>query len=323
MISKEEAARAFAGTSMVPDERGEQIVREIEDTLKQDYNLYYAQIPREQEGLVASFNEMFASYKAGYIKRYREYLGARSKIMSAFVAGPSKFPTRSNNKKADSAASKMQLLIEYRKRMLAKMHKLVRPDLYPVMSGDGDAIEKLQEKLEKAEWLQDIMKRGNRIARSKKMSDQEKIEKLMALGLKERNAKQALEPDVFGDLGFPKCTLQNNGAKIRSIKKRLEELQRTKKQDVKTWLGVDGVLIQDDPPADRVRLFFSGKPDEETRDYLKKHGFRWATSVGAWQAYRNTRSNMVLNEYRTEENRELDDYEVLEYMPASTWMRGK
>ena len=37
----------------------------------------------------------------------------------------------------------------------------------------------------------------------------------------------------------------------------------------------------------RVQLVFDGKPDNETRDLLKKNGFKWAPSQGAWQRQLN------------------------------------
>ena len=33
----------------------------------------------------------------------------------------------------------------------------------------------------------------------------------------------------------------------------------------------------------RLQVFFDGKPDADTRAELKSNGFRWASSVGAWQ----------------------------------------
>ena len=33
----------------------------------------------------------------------------------------------------------------------------------------------------------------------------------------------------------------------------------------------------------RVQLLFPAKPSEKVRRELKRHGFRWARSAGAWQ----------------------------------------
>ncbi len=37
----------------------------------------------------------------------------------------------------------------------------------------------------------------------------------------------------------------------------------------------------------RIMLYFPGKPDEETRTKLKRHGFRWSPRNTAWQSYIN------------------------------------
>ena len=36
-------------------------------------------------------------------------------------------------------------------------------------------------------------------------------------------------------------------------------------------------------PDNRVRFYFPGVPSGEVRSLLKRNGFRWAPSVGAWQ----------------------------------------
>lgn len=38
-------------------------------------------------------------------------------------------------------------------------------------------------------------------------------------------------------------------------------------------------------------LIFPDKPNSGVRTELKKNGFRWAPSIGAWQSYRSTRAN--------------------------------
>lgn len=48
----------------------------------------------------------------------------------------------------------------------------------------------------------------------------------------------------------------------------------------------DGVTsVIEDKDAGRYQVFFSGKPDYDTRTLLKQNGFRWAPSIGAWQCY--------------------------------------
>lgn len=50
---------------------------------------------------------------------------------------------------------------------------------------------------------------------------------------------------------------------------------------------INGVRLVVSPEDNRVQLFFTGKPSEEKRTELKRNGFRWAPSVGAWMAYLN------------------------------------
>ena len=48
-----------------------------------------------------------------------------------------------------------------------------------------------------------------------------------------------------------------------------------------------GYTYRENIEAMRVQLVFDGKPDTETRDLLKKNGFKWAPSQGAWQRQLN------------------------------------
>lgn len=49
----------------------------------------------------------------------------------------------------------------------------------------------------------------------------------------------------------------------------------------------DGYTYRENVEAMRVQLVFDGKPDDETRTLLKRNGFKWAPSQGAWQRQLN------------------------------------
>lgn len=46
---------------------------------------------------------------------------------------------------------------------------------------------------------------------------------------------------------------------------------------------VNGVRVVLNKALDRVQVIFPDKPSDDERAVLKKHAFRWAPSVGAWQ----------------------------------------
>lgn len=294
MISKEEITRAFSGTSMVPEHRADLLLQEIENTLRRDYNLLYAEIRRGEQFdyLVNTLNEQFEQYKEGYLARYRAWLNAKSKTMSPTIAGYSKFPTRSNNEKLATEHKRLEELVKYRHVVLIKIRKKLHPEWRPIMSGDDDAIERLEKRIEYCAEMQRIMKEGNKIIRSKKLTHEEKVTELMKFKVKESAARNWLEPDDCGHYGFPPEFIRSNNAELRRLRKRLAELQPIKEAAIEHYgdLYEDGVSVEDNPPENRVRIFFIGKPDDATIKDLKEHGFRWSPTKECWQTYRNVHS---------------------------------
>ena len=112
---------------------------------------------------------------------------------------------------------------------------------------------------------------------------------LIELGFSEDDARDLLYPRFSQGQGFASYQLSNNGAVIRDTKARLERLEAAHALPV-TEKSSESLRLEDDPPANRVRLFFDDKPEKELRERLKGCGFRWAPSTGAWQAYRNRRT---------------------------------
>ena len=149
-----------------------------------------------------------------------------------------------------------------------------------VSSDDPEAVAKLREKLAKLERQQEAMKAGNKIVRSK-IPDDEKVAQLMTLGLREETARGALQPDFAGRYGFPDYALTNNNANIRRIRERIATLERSTeaRPDIE---GPAGCTISEDTSDNRLLIVFAGKPPQPVRAILKRCGFRWSPTRGAW-----------------------------------------
>lgn len=146
-----------------------------------------------------------------------------------------------------------------------------------ISSDDPEAVTKLREKLANLEKAQNMMKAANKIVKGKG-TDAEKIDALTALGIPQ--AGKLLEPDYCGRVGFA------SNANMSTVKKRIAQLEKASTEEL-SEKEINGVKIVDNPEANRLQMFFDGKPSQETRTELKRNGFRWSPSNGCWQAYRN------------------------------------
>lgn len=147
--------------------------------------------------------------------------------------------------------------------------------------GDDDAIERLEQKIADLTATQEQMKATNKLMRSKK-SDEEKVAGLIALGFSQCAAENNVEHGNY----FPSYMLTNNNAKINAAKKQLERAKSLAEKEDKEYEAGD-LTIEECYSENRVRVYFPGKPDDEMRANLKRNGFRWAPSMGCWQAYIN------------------------------------
>jgi hypothetical protein len=98
-----------------------------------------------------------------------------------------------------------------------------------ISSDDPNAIDKLEEKLERLLAAQELYKAINEIIK-KKISDIEKTEALQALGLKEETATKLLVPDGWHGAGIPGYRLTNINAVINNTRRRIEHLKHISRQ---------------------------------------------------------------------------------------------
>lgn len=153
-----------------------------------------------------------------------------------------------------------------------------------IYTEDEDATERLEDKIKRLELLQQTMKDRNKIFKSKKLSDEEKVAKLLEMGMRESEIREMLAGDFCGRIGYANYLLTNNNAVIRNAKQRLEKVSALKGMEEKEY-EVNGVRVVENPTENRFQIFFGYKPSEEIRKRLKSAGFRWSPTNECWQCY--------------------------------------
>lgn len=150
-----------------------------------------------------------------------------------------------------------------------------------IATNDPEAVTKLKDKLAGLEKSQETMKTVNKIVRSKKLSDAEKVAEIEAAGLlTATQAEEILKPDHCNRVGFASYSLSNNSAEIRRVKSRLAELERLRNSTPLEFENDDFSLCVDDG---RVCFEFSGgKPSDEVRQLLRGAAFKWSRFKSAW-----------------------------------------
>jgi hypothetical protein len=290
-IPRQTAEGAYRHTSHTPGRRGEQVRAEYVEHIKsvEQRLAKRAKTPEQREEL----REELQRYKATYRSKLLAVLEAKSRTASPMITGPSKFPTARNRKRMETADRRTSELLDWSAKAVARIGNKIDP---PSISSDrGDeAVSALKKKIEDAEKLQDTMKRSNRVIRSKKLSDEQKMAKLGEIGVGEKSAKLLLKPDRWGKVvGFESYQLTNNNANIRRMKERVAGLER----ELATPGGehkFDGGTVVDNPDDNRIEIHYDGKPDAETISKLKSGGFRWSRAKGAWQRHRSNASRYAV-----------------------------
>ena len=295
------ASRAFDGTSMSPERR--------EQSTIDGYISYMAEVAQTFQQYatpvnVAEINQALEEYRAGYASRLNAYLSAHSRIFSQFITGAGGWTgqmVRSMQRKNEVCDNRNRELIEWDKKTIERLHKRFDPhalDNAPIKTSDPDAVEQLQEKIDKAKALQDRMRATNATIRKHAKKGQEaQIKALVEMGYSDRLAYKLLQPDSCNRIGYADFELTNNNANIRRMEARIEEIKRLKATPVTekvTESQAGQIRFVDNTEANRYQLFFPGIPPAQTRQTLKENGFRWTPSQSYWQAFRTWRAGEVV-----------------------------
>lgn len=153
-----------------------------------------------------------------------------------------------------------------------------------ISSDNPDALNLLRLKLADAE------------SDHKHLADTRKAWQMLQRGTLEKNKtisddiKEAVIAFVPGTEYFSRepvlaYELQNSNANIKTIKDRIANLEKMA-EPAQPDRQIEDITIIDSKTLNRVQIVFPGKPDDATRLLLKRNGFKWAPSQGAWQRLR-------------------------------------
>ena len=234
-----------------------------------------------------------------YSKRMAEYMNRESNIgcrcPSVMISGAGNFPVKKKEKQVQVWEKNHQFYAETQK-IPDKIKGILRgKDI--IKSSDEDAIERLEEKLDALKENQERMRAVNKAIRLKdtKKGDEE----LKILGYSDEQIQELRTPDFMGRVGFPAYALQNNNANIHRVEERLKGLREVKGKGTKET-EFELFKVVENVEAMRLQIIFDGKPEADVRVVLKKHGFKWAPSQGAWQRMLNPAGKYALNRVKEE-----------------------
>lgn len=272
----ERVKSAYNGLSYVPEKRArtqqEEYVQEMEALRDKLMGLATTDEAR------AAVLEDLATYRDAWVARFWKWIGAKSRCYSSMIAGPSNFPVRQQEKRAGAERKQLQEFCEWQERETTRLYRKHNPAPDAIIrSDDPDALVRLREQLTELEATQTRMKTANKIRQSKSLTFEQKRDRLAEMGI----------PIELP--GFASYQLTNNNAKIRNTRERITKLEREATMENVTIVR-QGMTFVDNMEAKRIQIFFDDKPGADLRMELKRHGYRWAPSVGAWQAYQNSRS---------------------------------
>ena len=256
------AINSCRGISLDPERMGKHICIECSEEL----NEFLAQIPEELQ----------AEYEAKYLNKWREWLAALSRCYSVLVTGPARFNNRRHERMNDYERAARQRLRDWSEKVVKRINRQQR------LTG-WQEVERLQSKLDTLTELHEKMKAANKIVRSKKMSEEEQIDGLVALGLNEKQAVEILKPtERWQSVGFPTYQLQNNLAKIKATQAAIER-HKAMAEDEDKEITFNGGRVVVCNSEERIRFYFDEIPSVEVRNLMKSKAFKWSPKNGAWQ----------------------------------------
>lgn len=248
------ACRAFSGTSFSPEERAMQYIRDYEKELNTDL----ANMPENE--------------KERYIAKYKDWVRTlfdkHSRIMSAMITGPARFPTRRNEKMNNYYDSAVGEFREWREKALKAIARRIE-DVKPIEQKEVEEWERVKSMIDNHFLPTNLYNKLETIAKNGNIG---LIEKAIEY-VEELNKKR--ERPIF--------TSRHKFWKLAEVAQKCIEKKAETESKENVEIEFEGGKVVKNFSEDRLQLVFPGKPDSETISKLKSNGFRWSPRFMAWQ----------------------------------------
>lgn len=251
------AYRAYTNISFSPEKRAERTVIEHEQELNEDLKL----IPESEQ----------QRYIDNYVKYLKSWLGAMSNCYSVMITGGSNFNNSRHEKTNRAENARREEFLNWRERALKAIEKKIEENK-PIEQKTNERWEKLRKEIsQKIEW--------GSVANCYSM-----IERLAYNGEVELvNNCLNLITEYNSTHSRPFMTSRHKVWQLPKIaekaREKAEQMQTKESQDE----IINGVRVVKNFQADRLQLYFEGKPSTETISTLKHSAFKWSPSNGCWQ----------------------------------------
>lgn len=248
------ACDAFYATSFSPEERGSYHIRMYEEELNDDIKT----MPEEE--------------RERYIAKYKEWVqklfNKHSRIMSAMITGPARFPSRRNEKMNNYYDNAVNEFRAWREKVLKSIARRIE-EAKPEDQKAEEEWMRVKRMIDEHFLATNLYNKLETIARNGKVDLMNKaIEYVRSLN------ESRVKPIFTNRHKFWKLAELAN----QSISKQAE---KENQKDVEILF--DGGRVIKNYSEDRVQIVFDTKPRPDVISNLKHNGFRWSPRFSAWQ----------------------------------------
>lgn len=291
---------AWSATSFHPEERGKRCQLDYQSSLEEFRRLLIEKTTGRDPYFAEQAAIRFQQYAGRYHARYTAYVSAESRCMSSFITGPSNFPVARAEKRNATAHKRLEDLVEGSRKDRARILSWLTPaEDRSIRTEDPEAATKLAAKAESvkqgADRMVELNKRYRALRKTTDSDDQAYMLLFEETTEAERKHIEINRRFCPGGTNqpYPSFDITNERARQKTAAARSAHIERLKTVHDSEWQGANARVL-DNVQANRIQIFFPGKPDEATRTRLKRSGFRWSPTEGAWQAYRTYGNTLLI-----------------------------